>query len=424
MENLMMSSLEFITHPSPARTMLVLTLISIICPITGLAQTGVGETAPGRRTEIGVVPLLGGDTDVGVGVGLLSTVAGVAPKVEPYRWAVESAGFISFKHVNDEFIVPYQDYSIQWTAPQLFQKRLRIEIRPSYTRETLQRFYGLGNASSAPTKENLRRDFFGRTHPTLWVRLRYKVWGYVHAGVGSSYTHNWLVIHQESTLAQKMMNGTPTERAILGSSGRHGVLILEGLILYDSRDNETVSRSGQFHQIRIRLSPQMAGATMPYSYQQLNFSSHVYYSMIPNRLVLAIRLVADLQFGRPPFYELARYDDTFALGGQNGVRGVPGQRYYGKIKGFGNFETRLHLANFTLWKKAMRLGTALFFDAGRAFTEWARHPQLDGSGWGLKYGTGGGIRLQQGKTFVVRADIAWSPDARPLGAYLAAGQMF
>jgi outer membrane protein assembly factor BamA len=401
-----------------------LTLGFIIHPLTGLAQTSASGSAQGRRVEMGVVPLVGGDTDVGVGVGLLSTVAGVAPKVEPYRWAVESAGFISFKRANGSFLIPYQDYSVQWTAPQLLQKRLRIEIRPSYTRETLQRFYGLGNASPAPAQEDLRRDFFGRTHPTLWVRLRYKIWGNVHAGVGSSYTHNWLVIHPESTLAQQMTKGTLIERSILGRPSRHGVLLLEGLFLYDSRDNETVSKAGQLHQIRMRLSPAMAGETMPYSYQQINLSSHFYYSMIPNRMVMAIRLVSDLQFGRPPFYELARYDDTFALGGQNGVRGVPGQRYYGKIKIFANFETRVQLVQFALWKKAMRLGAVLFFDAGRAFTEWNRHPQFDGSGWGLKYGTGGGLRLQQGKTFVVRADMAWSPDARPLGAYVGAGQMF
>jgi outer membrane protein assembly factor BamA len=393
-------------------------------PSTGLAQMSTVGSPQSHRTEIGVVPLFGGDTDVGVGVGLLSTVAGVAPKVEPYRWAVESAGFISFKRANGSFLIPYQDYSIQWTEPQFLQKRLRIEIRPSYTRETLQRFYGLGNASPEPAQENLQRDFFGRTHPTLWVRIRYKLWGHVYAGVGSSYTHNWLVIHPKSTLAEKMTNGTPIEKAILGTPGRHGVLLLEGIFLFDNRDSETVSKAGQFHQIRMRLSPAMAGATMPYSYQQLNLSSHFYYSLIPQRMVVAIRLVTDLQFGRPPFYELARYDDTFALGGQNGVRGVPGQRYYGKIKVFANFETRLRLTRFVLWTKPIVLGAALFFDAGRAFTEWKRHAQFDGSGWGLKYGTGGGLRLQQGKTFVVRADIAWSPDARPLGAYLGAGQMF
>jgi len=64
-------------------------------------------------------------------------------------------------------------------------------------------------------------------------------------------------------------------------------------------------------------------------------------------------------------------------------------------------------------------------DVGRAWTELGRsHPELDGTGWGLKYGLGGGLRLTQGKTFVVRGDLAWSPDARPIGGYVNAGQMF
>jgi hypothetical protein len=52
------------------------------------------------------------------------------------------------------------------------------------------------------------------------------------------------------------------------------------------------------------------------------------------------------------------------------------------------------------------------------------HPDLDGSGLGLKYGTGGGLRLRQGKTFVLRADLAWSPDATPVGGYFTMGEMF
>jgi hypothetical protein len=34
------------------------------------------------------------------------------------------------------------------------------------------------------------------------------------------------------------------------------------------------------------------------------------------------------------------------------------------------------------------------------------------------------VRFQQGSAFVVRGDVAWSPDARPIGAYFTAGQMF
>jgi hypothetical protein len=37
---------------------------------------------------------------------------------------------------------------------------------------------------------------------------------------------------------------------------------------------------------------------------------------------------------------------------------------------------------------------------------------------------GGGLRLRKGETFVLRADVAWSEDARPLGFYFLAGNMF
>ncbi len=410
------------------RLSLAAVTVGILVPGVQVSAAQDSASAPPerRRTEIGLIPLVGGDTDVGAGVGLLGTIAETASGYKPYLWAIEGAGFISFKRSDTGFVIPYQDYSVQWTAPQLLNKRLRIEVRPSYTKETTQRFYGLGNASPAPTGGDVPgRDFYGRTHPTLWVRLRYRVWDHFHAGVGASHTQNWLRIGPQSTLEQQMTTSdNPTVRQLLGAPSRHGVLLLEALFLWDTRDNEAVPEEGQIHQVRFRLSPVVAGDAMPYSYQQLNLSSRFYHSPIPDRLVLALRWVADMQFGRPPFYELARYDDTFALGGQNGVRGVPGQRYYGKIKLFANFEVRSQLVQFHLWNKQMTLGAAVFFDVGRAWADWTSHPELDGSGWGLKYGTGGGLRLQQGKTFVVRADLAWSPDARPVGAYVGAGQMF
>jgi hemolysin activation/secretion protein len=92
---------------------------------------------------------------------------------------------------------------------------------------------------------------------------------------------------------------------------------------------------------------------------------------------------------------------------------------------FENLEFRSDLWHFTLKKKALVLGLAAFVDGGRAWTElFHPHPELDGTGLGLKYGMGCGLRLQEGKTFVVRADLAWSPDARPVGGYFAAGEIF
>ena len=71
------------------------------------------EPAPDRqRTEFGIVPLVGGDTDVGVGVGQLSTIAGLPPPSSrvPYRWAVESSAFISFKEEAGKVIIPVRRF--------------------------------------------------------------------------------------------------------------------------------------------------------------------------------------------------------------------------------------------------------------------------------------------------------------------------
>jgi hypothetical protein len=65
-----------------------------------------------------------------------------------------------------------------------------------------------------------------------------------------------------------------------------------------------------------------------------------------------------------------------------------------------------------------------FLDGGRVWADTRPAPELDGATAGLKYGVGGGLRVQKGETFVLRADLAWSPDARPIGAYLLAGQLF
>src|SRR5437667_4728459 len=125
----------------------------VAMPRPGRAEPAEAPTPPpARKIEVGIVPLAGGSTDVGIGVGELSTIAALPPEYAPYRWAIDSAAFISFKgdpSMRHSFLLPYQDYFVQWTA-QLLGKRLRMEARASFTRETTQHFYGLGNAAPAP----------------------------------------------------------------------------------------------------------------------------------------------------------------------------------------------------------------------------------------------------------------------------------
>jgi len=94
------------------------------------------------------------------------------------------------------------------------------------------------------------------------------------------------------------------------------------------------------------------------------------------------------------------------------------------VKVFGNVELRTEIVSFHALGQAMVLGAVAFFDGGRLWADTTPQPQLDGHGVELKYGVGGGLRLQSGRAFVLRADVAYSPDASPVGGYVAAGQMF
>jgi outer membrane protein assembly factor BamA len=211
---------------------------------------------------------------------------------------------------------------------------------------------------------------------------------------------------------------------LLGSFAPHAVGLVTAELQYDSRDDEIVTENGQFHTLRFRYSPPL-GSFFPYAYERLTLTGRFYRSTIGNWLTFRARLVGDVLFGSPPFYELARFDETPAIGGSKAVRGVPAQRYYGGVKLFENVELSAALWHLTVRSKRLTVGPAVFVDAGRSWTEIGQaNPELDGTGLGLKYGLGGGLRVQEGKTFILRLDVAWSPDATPIGAYFAAGEIF
>ena len=261
-------------------------------------------------------------------------------------------------------------------------------------------------------------------HPRLSTEARIRLFDRFYLFVGNIYTYSWLTVRPMSLLAQQQAQGTPEVRALLGDFRLGGVEQLEAELQYDSRDNETVTSHGQFHSANVTVSPHV-GDALRYGYEHLTLTSRFYGTPL-HGLTISFRVVGDALLGDPPFWELARFADTPAIGGGKAVRGIPAQqRYYGKVKLFENLEARHDILPFTLKGKHMVLGVAAFLDGGRSWTELGRsHPELDGTGLGLKYGIGGGLRLLQGQTFIVRADVAWSPDAQPIGAYFAAGQIF
>jgi hypothetical protein len=387
------------------------------------SPTTTQESVRGKD-EFTLVPAAGGSTDIGVAVGYFTALTRNQENYVPYLWNLESAGLVSFGLKNGVVDIPYTDVYAKLTVPRLLERPIDFEARPSFTDEQALYYYGMGNASSAvpPAGQSSTYFQYARIHPSVLADIRVKAVDHVAAIIGLRYTASWFDVPTGSRLAQEMQTGSPAVRKLIGSTEPSLVALFIYGIQVDTRDSEVTPHTGIFDEAKIKWSPG-GDQTLRFRYGEANVNLRGYVP-VSSRLTLAGRIIGDILFGDPPFAELPRFEDTYAVGGSNGVRGVPAQRYYGKVKVIGNVEGRARLLDFHAFAKPMSFGVEAFFDGGRVWADTRPHPELDGTGFGLKYGVGVGARLTSGSAFVLRADVAWSPDAAPIGAYVAAGEMF
>jgi hypothetical protein len=401
------------------------TVVGLSLASRAAAEKAANAASKPDDTELTVVPVVGGDSDVGIGGGYVASLALTRAGVQPYVWRVESAGALTARFGDHPIRLGYLNDYLLFVVPHAFLERLHAEAKLSYTVEPGLTYHGIGNAS-APDPGRERSDpyfMFERANLSTRLALRYRLGSHFRLLWGLSVSHSELTPAEHGRLAEDMASGDPVIRRLVHVEEKHGVVEFSYGFGWDSRDNEVSTRSGQLHTLRFDLAP---GGTdlVPYRWARANLALRGYVTLLPKRLVFAARGVVDSLFGDPPFYELTRFDDTQAIGGGRGVRGVPAGRYHGRLKLFTNLELRSELFDFFLFEKRNVFGLTAFFDGGRVFSELPRSRLLDGSGLGLKFGAGLGARLAAGKSFVLRGDVAWSPDASPVGAYLLAGQLF
>jgi outer membrane protein assembly factor BamA len=385
------------------------------------SSAGTSPGADEGKNELTILPAAGGSTDIGVAIGYFAALTRTQRGYVPYVWNLESAGLVSFGLRSGSVYVPYVDVYGNLTVPRLFGDPIDLELRPSFTDERTLYYYGMGNASSAnpPAGQPTTYLQYARIHPSLLADLRFKLLDHLAGKIGMRYTGSWLDIPARSSLAQDQRTGSAEVKELIGPTAPSQVaLFMYGLQL-DTRDSEVNPHAGTFDEAKIKWSPGGDG-TFPFRYGEASLNLRGYVPL-SRRVTLAGRIVGDVLFGSPPLSELPRFEDTY-FGGD--IRGVPAQRYYGKVKVIANLEGRVRVVDFHALSKPMSFGFAIFFDGGRVWADTSAHPELDGTGLGLKYGIGGGVRLTSGAAFVLRADLAWSPDAMPVGAYVTAGEMF
>lgn len=425
------------------------------------------------RFEWGVLPAIAGNTDTGVGFGVLVNLAQFKPGFYPYRWRIELLVYMTAKEAPDGGVeLPFHDYYIYFDLPGLAGGNLRIDGKVGFSRFSTAGYFGLGNgaiknppwlASQYSNVDGLndqdraeylrlRRFYqYDRIYPAVRVNARYFLPHKISIYGGAEFTFNWINLYQGSLLEQDLRRTnnkndtsarTEALRDLLFGVETHPQLVFKAGLLFDNRNHEFTPSSGMFHDLSVRFSP----GAIRYPYAGITLSTRWYFPIFAPYLTVAIRLLGDVLFGRVPFYEQARFGGLYpddGTGGSVSVRGIVNRRYHGNVKILGNFELRSKLIFFNIGSARFNIGLVAFFDALRVWADLNPRPSLDGEDFGLKMAFGGGLRIQWGESFIVRADVGYSItenkpneseignvsapiafDGSDLGIYITVGQAF
>jgi hypothetical protein len=328
--------------------------------------------------------------------------------------------------------------SLQWNIdwPGLFGGNVRLNPQVAYVRTINEGYFGLGNDSSdapPPAPNPDPEGYYQFVENLFYARTIARIDFARPFAVMSVVTYRYVV--PQALVATKLALDEnppiPQDSPHLYGTRPLSLVAVGGGFAYDSRDSEIFTKKGMYHQLGLRLEEGIpTDAQVRYGEAGAVLTGFV---PITGPLIFAGRFIADFQFGHVPFYDLF-VAGPFQLkelpGGSAGIRGVPVGRYLGPIKVVGNAELRALFAYFTLLKQKISLGCDAFLDAGRVWSDYTFKSSLDGRGFGLKYGVGGGLLWIWGQAAVFRMEVAYSPDAvavnrgLPIGIYVEDGTSF
>ena len=138
-----------------------MTLANLLVAVLFCNEAARIAPPPAARTELNFLPVVGGDSDVGVGGGVIGDLAHLQPGVAPFLWRIEAAAFVTFKpgERSERLRIAFQDYYLALSIPQLTgSRRLRVDLTPSYCIGGAERYYGLGNASPPAPPAGMPRE--------------------------------------------------------------------------------------------------------------------------------------------------------------------------------------------------------------------------------------------------------------------------
>ncbi len=396
-----------------------------------------------NRLEWAALPALAGNSDLGFIFGGFLMLAKFDEDYHPYHWRGQTAATMSLKEGPDGAEVPFQNHFLSLDFPQVLGSRARLYTNAGFFKTITAGYYGQGNNSRDSIDGVKRRNQYRLMGPYASLAIRTPIIETVTFFVSAGFRYSFLDHYIGSKLEEDSAVPPPDNKntqltpeipatrqtddqmKVYGASNHARINFSSGIV-FDTRNDETNPRIGSYNEISLRGSPGAMTDT-EHLYVGVNAQLRRYLPIYDDYLVVAGRLTLDVLYGRVPFYELAKVGGLQpygGFGGHRGVRGIPAGRYHGKVKAIGSLGLRSMFYRFKIKTTRFALGTGIFFDAGRLWADTKKRLDLDGEKAGIKFGTGGGVRLLWGKTFLISVDVAYSPEANPVGFYVDLGHGF
>jgi hypothetical protein len=390
-------------------------VLLLVAALLSQTQTGTPTEAVAQpqkpSSNIVLLPILTYNSDTGLGIGVAGEFFWYGANPDPqtgYAHRLSAQVMFTTGGVQSHFFT--------YDGPHLLGP-VRLEAHLEFNKDLYAPYYGPGNQSLAGVAIPSDNKFtsYKSTFPVAWIRFSARPFG------DSPAIEPFLEYRYQSTSVDPYADSLLTQQNPIGLKGGHTSKLIVGF-LHDTRDSETVTTSGGVEEIATALA--LPKLVSDYTYGVITLSERRFFSLWTRRLVLAGRVMFDAQIGESPFFEWNRIDgieDTDGIGGMSTVRGVPRDRYQGKVKLVANAELRFLPFSFHAFGRDLDLGGVAFYDIGRVWHPGS--PQGDGYLALWHPGAGGGLRFVAGDA-VVRLDVGEDLSLHRLGVYFAFGQQF
>lgn len=363
--------------------------------------SGESDNAPISADRIGsfysILPIAGYSSDWGVyGGGFLQRINyGVG--VEPFLSNLETDITVSTKG--------YFVSKLEYERTKTFGLDLRSRFEFIGQRITQGQYFGIGNDTDfSKTLYDDGFNFYENRELFLKFIIRKQVGEFSESGkldlfaTSTFWRVNSITRGEESLFSNEEPSGFNTS-----SIGKIGI----GAIL-DSRDDEFTPSKGIQYEAGFNIAPSIFGFDFAYSEASIDLKQFV---TLFSDVVLANRVKYDHTFGSAPFWAMP------ILGNNEGLRGYYLNRFRGDNSILSMTELRSWL--FSVWNDQIRVGSHLFWDTGRVYSDFDSNAFFEE--WKHSIGFGFTFTLFH-PDLILRSDFGFSNEA--FRFYFGTGYVF